>query len=367
MADTVYRVRVTLEDGQTIDAGSIVIPQGETGKTPNITLEASVGANTGTPTVKVDKSGTAEEPVFSLQFDGLKGEKGANGTSVSVTSTKTEYAKYYSGTSIPTSWQNDVPLIDAGQHLWTKTTVTFSDGKTAIIYTQSYQAKDGKDGATGASGAVALSYSGTNTTPAPLGGTSYITINVAGFNRTPAMNDMFLRITTETNMSYVEADKIINGDGAGNYYVRAQSRIEIKKTKRIKITVQGVTDKEITLDNSDVLNGIEIYFQIFSNYYGNIRTSTDLAKALSLNKNNKTYSTFGTGYLRYHTGGYYGWVTDISVQYVSESEPLQLRINGYKQNKSNIVVRTSYLLKLPITTSSETETFEIYGSSYEEI
>lgn len=69
------------ETGQTGPAG----PQGETGQTgetgatPDITVDATVDSNVGTPSVVVTKSGTDEEPVFTLSFSNLKGETGETG------------------------------------------------------------------------------------------------------------------------------------------------------------------------------------------------------------------------------------------------------------------------------------------------
>ena len=53
--------------------------QGEPGVTPNITVEATVDSTTGTPDVTVTKTGTDEEPVYTLAFSGIKGETGATG------------------------------------------------------------------------------------------------------------------------------------------------------------------------------------------------------------------------------------------------------------------------------------------------
>ena len=53
--------------------------QGETGATPNITMNATTDNTTGTPAVQVTKTGTDENPIFTLAFTGLKGEQGIQG------------------------------------------------------------------------------------------------------------------------------------------------------------------------------------------------------------------------------------------------------------------------------------------------
>ena len=62
------------EKGDTGSSG-----EGGTGVTPNITMNATVDDNTGTPSVDVSKSGTNENPTFQFDFKNLKGEKGDKG------------------------------------------------------------------------------------------------------------------------------------------------------------------------------------------------------------------------------------------------------------------------------------------------
>ena len=63
------------EDGQDGAPGA----NGKDGTTPNISVTASVDNNTGTPSVEVSKSGTAEAPTFAFNFHNLKGSDGTGG------------------------------------------------------------------------------------------------------------------------------------------------------------------------------------------------------------------------------------------------------------------------------------------------
>lgn len=58
-----------------------------------------------------------------------QGTNGSNGTSVKVTTNSVTYAVSSSGTTKPTSgWGAEVPTVNNGQYLWTKTYVKYSDG-----------------------------------------------------------------------------------------------------------------------------------------------------------------------------------------------------------------------------------------------
>lgn len=80
-----------------------------------------------------------------------KATNGSNGTSVTVSSTSVTYATSTSGTTAPTSgWGTSVPSVTNGQYLWTKTVVTYSDGKSTEAYSVSYKGTNGTNGTNGA-------------------------------------------------------------------------------------------------------------------------------------------------------------------------------------------------------------------------
>ena len=73
------------------------------------------------------------------------GKVGTNGTSPTVTNSKTQYQKSTSGTTVPTgTWSDSALAPDVNNYVWTKTTVTYSNGNTAVSY-----AVGGKVGAKG--------------------------------------------------------------------------------------------------------------------------------------------------------------------------------------------------------------------------
>ena len=71
---------------------------------------------------------------------------------MTVKSTSVTYAASTSGTTAPTSgWSGTIPSVPFGQYLWSKTEVTYSDGKSTTTHSCSYQGKNGANGANGTS------------------------------------------------------------------------------------------------------------------------------------------------------------------------------------------------------------------------
>ena len=66
---------------------------------------------------------------------------------VTITNQSVEYATSASGTTAPTAgWSTAIPSVAEGQYLWTRTTLTFSDGNSVVSYSVSRQGVDGNSG-----------------------------------------------------------------------------------------------------------------------------------------------------------------------------------------------------------------------------
>lgn len=81
-----------------------------------------------------------------------------NYRAITIVSSVVEYAEGDSGITAPTSgWSTRIPFVPPAKYLWTRTTVTYSDGTETVGYSV---AKFGSDGKKGDQGADGNSYSG---------------------------------------------------------------------------------------------------------------------------------------------------------------------------------------------------------------
>lgn len=133
--------------------GEVTCPNGlsvvSDNKTPSPTL-------TITATSALTKAGTIDIPIkigdvtivkkfsFAIAFTGAKGDKGDKGTGVTIKSKAIEYLAGSSGTTAPTgTWSPTIPTVSQGQYLWTRTTVTYSDGNQTVSYSAARQGVNG--------------------------------------------------------------------------------------------------------------------------------------------------------------------------------------------------------------------------------
>lgn len=133
------------EDGTsvTISSKEVKYQAGSSGTTaPTGTWQASIPSTSAgqylwTRTTVIYSDGTTTQ-AYSVSRNAV------NGTSPKVSSTKTEYVQSSNGTTTPSSgWSTTPPTATAGQYIWTKTTVTYSDGNTSVSYSVS---KNGTNG-----------------------------------------------------------------------------------------------------------------------------------------------------------------------------------------------------------------------------
>jgi hypothetical protein len=85
---------------------------------------------------------------------GATGADGADGTNgVGIASTTITYQASSSGTVIPTGiWSSTIPIVSAGEYLWTKTSWTYTDSTTATGYSVGMMGTTGSKGDTGSTG-----------------------------------------------------------------------------------------------------------------------------------------------------------------------------------------------------------------------
>ena len=85
---------------------------------------------------------------------GLKGDKGETGaTGIGVKSTAVTYQVSSSGTTAPTgTWSTSVPSVSAGQFLWTRTIITYSNNTTSTLYSVGRNGTNGVNGTNGTNG-----------------------------------------------------------------------------------------------------------------------------------------------------------------------------------------------------------------------
>lgn len=149
---SVYMGSVDVTDKATY---TITKSSGITG-TWNLSTKTYTVTGLSTDSGYVDISATYSNLKGSRRFTVAKlkaGATGPAGSGVEVDVNSVEYQVGNSGTVKPTgSWSIDIPTVPAGKYLWTRTSVTYSDGTTVETYTVSYKSADGKDGTDGKDG-----------------------------------------------------------------------------------------------------------------------------------------------------------------------------------------------------------------------
>lgn len=159
-----------------VTAADIVCPTGisatvENSGTAKVTFKTTATiANACEATIPVVVDGITVNKKFSFAV-AKAGTNGQNGTSVTVKSTSVTYQVGTSGTTKPTgTWSTDIPSVGNGQYLWTKTVVTYSDGKSTEAYSVSYKGTNGQNGTSVTVSSTSVTYQASSSgTTAPTG------------------------------------------------------------------------------------------------------------------------------------------------------------------------------------------------------
>ena len=124
------------------------------GKTFTGNSGKDTGAYIGTCVDYVKADPTSVGSYKWAKIKGETGEKGEKGdTGKGVKSTAITYQVSFSGTTIPTNtWYSSVPPASAGQYMWTRTIITYTDDTTSTIYSVSRMGTNGTNGTNGANG-----------------------------------------------------------------------------------------------------------------------------------------------------------------------------------------------------------------------
>lgn len=124
------------------------------GKTFTGNSGEDIGAYIGTC---VDYAKDDPTSVGMYKWAKIKGEAGAKGdkgdTGKGVKSTAITYQVSSSGTTVPTgTWSSSVPSASAGQYLWTRTVITYTDSTASTLYSVGRMGTNGTNGSNGANG-----------------------------------------------------------------------------------------------------------------------------------------------------------------------------------------------------------------------
>lgn len=119
-------------------------------------------------------SADSKKRVIGVYGDtGKDGAKGTDGKGIK--STAVTYQASTSGTVIPTgTWQTSIPTVSAGQYLWTRTVITYTDDSKSTSYSVGRMGTNGTNGTNGSAGrgikSTAITYqAGSSGTTAPTG------------------------------------------------------------------------------------------------------------------------------------------------------------------------------------------------------
>ena len=150
----------------------------------------------------------------------------------SVDTSVVEYQVGTSGTTAPTGkWDLGVPTVETGQYLWTRTTITYNDGTSTILYSVSSMGEKGEQGDPGSPGDK---------------GADAITVTITASNGTVFKNNSGSSVlTAHVYLGGVEqsiTDAGVCGSLGSIKWYKGSSTTSIATAKAITVSASDVTN-----------------------------------------------------------------------------------------------------------------------------
>lgn len=267
--------------------------------------------------------GRIQGPQGDQGLRGEQGEKGEDGNGVE--NSEVRYQASASGTTIPTgSWVSNIPNVSAGQYLWTRTILTYTDGSTTTSYSVG---KMGLNGASGNDGIGVESYDITYQA-----GSSQITAPTGEWSSSiPELSTALPYLWTRTILTYTD-------DSASTSY-SVSSTLESFEVGGRNLIIRGTETIDTYIDSS-----------------GNVVTQSGYATSdyIPITPNidymfSRTESTVSDGgYFRYAwydesqtyigrdavADSIFGWTSPSTAHYVRISYPSDCQVKFERGNKA---------------------------------
>lgn len=165
-----------LYDGKSLDVAFGKMETSVTTVTKTVTDNKSIwDAASANASTALSKATSVETRANSGEFDG----KGVNTTSVT-------YQASANGVTAPTgTWQTTIPSVGAGQYLWTRTIITYTDKTSTTSYSVSKMGVNGSTGGKGDKGDTGNGISTITTYYLASASASGVTTSTSGWSTTP--------------------------------------------------------------------------------------------------------------------------------------------------------------------------------------
>ena len=216
-----------------------------------------------------DKTTSTSYSISRIGEDGLVGQPGQPGKDgKGISSTTVTYQASSSGTVIPSgTWLTTIPVVSAGQYLWTRTETIYTDNTSSVAYCVGMIGERGKDAAIQSDTEPAdktYMWLDTSVNPPTLkqwNGTSWVVVN----DMSSTITQLEQRFTADISTS----EKSLKQTMSENYYTKdATDNLVGAVSSSLEHTAKGfeMQFNNLTKNIDDVSNNADTRFREISKY-----------------------------------------------------------------------------------------------------